>query len=76
MSRKLRPIILAGGVGNSRHLADGLFDERIDAVATAHLFNFVGDGLSKAREELIQTDCKLPKWDSNEASLFKNILDR
>ena len=44
------PVILAGGAGNNHHLQDGLKDERVDAVATANLFNFVGDGLKKARE--------------------------
>ena len=57
------PIILAGGVGNSRHLLEGLIDDRVDAVATANLFNFVGDGLEKAREELIKNGVPLPRWD-------------
>ena len=28
--------------------------DEIDAVSTAHLFNFVGDGLEKARKSLIE----------------------
>lgn len=58
-----KPIILAGGVGNAAHLAAGLADPRIDAVATAHLFNFVGDGLKKARQALISSGVVLPLWD-------------
>lgn len=58
-----KPVILAGGVGNSVHLAAGLADSRVDAVATAHLFNFVGDGLRKARSSLISNGVALPFWD-------------
>lgn len=57
------PVIFAGGVGNSTHLAAGIADNRIDAVATANLFNFVGDGLKKARRILIEGGVHLPQWD-------------
>ena len=40
----------------------GLHDRRIDAVATANLFNFVGDGLKRAREEIILGGVDLPIW--------------
>ena len=56
------PIIMAGGVGNSVHLAEGLNRREVDAVATAHLFNFVGDGLERARIELSKTDFNLASW--------------
>lgn len=59
-----KPVILAGGVGNSAHLAEGLADPRVDAVATAHLFNFVGDGLKQARHSLIAGGVDLPIWDT------------
>lgn len=58
-----KPVILAGGVGNATHLAEGLADSRVDAVATANLFNFVGDGLSQARQSLITGGVGLPVWD-------------
>jgi len=58
-----KPVILAGGVGNANHLADGLADPRVDAAATANLFNFVGNGLQKARESLISNGVDLPLWD-------------
>ena len=58
-----KPVILAGGVGNATHLAAGLADPRVDAVATAHLFNFVGDGLKQARQALIASGVVLPLWD-------------
>jgi cyclase len=56
------PIILAGGVGNSQHLMAGLQDHRVDAVATAHLFNFVGDGLAKARLNIVSSGLSLADW--------------
>jgi imidazole glycerol-phosphate synthase subunit HisF len=58
-----KPIILAGGVGNSDHLVVGLKHSRIDAVATANLLNFVGDGLKRTRQELISGGIVLPMWD-------------
>jgi cyclase len=58
------PVILAGGVGNSSHLLAGLLDGRIDAAATAHLFNFVGDGLKNARESLLREGLTLAYWPS------------
>ncbi len=57
-----RPVILAGGVGNSEHLKAGLEDPRVDAVATAHLFNFVGDGLAKARSNIVSSGVSLASW--------------
>ena len=57
------PVILAGGVGNAAHLAEGFADPRVDAAATAHLFNFVGDGLKQVRLSLIANGVELPLWD-------------
>jgi cyclase len=54
------PVILAGGVGNSKHLADGLSDHRVDAVATANLINFMGNGLALTRAELINANFDIP----------------
>jgi cyclase len=60
------PVILAGGAGNSTHLAIGLADPRVDAVATAHLFNFVGDGLKQARRSLLTSGFNLAKWPTDD----------
>ena len=57
------PVILAGGAGNANQLEAGLLDDRVDAVSTAHLLNFVGDGLHKARENLITRGIHLPVRD-------------
>jgi len=55
-----KPIILAGGVGNASHLRVGLENKHVDAVATANLFNFIGDGFVKARRSLIDSGLPLP----------------
>lgn len=68
------PLILAGGAGKYHHLAEGLSDDRVDAVATAHLFNFVGDGLEKARLGLLKEDFNLAVWDAEKAREMKGCL--
>ena len=57
-----KPIILAGGAGNSKHLEEGLKIDRIDAVATAHLFNFIGNGLKQARDKILDSGVLLASW--------------
>lgn len=57
------PIIIAGGAGNHHHLQEGLNNPHVDAVATAHLFNFVGDGLAQARKCLLEEGIELAIWD-------------
>jgi cyclase len=58
-----KPVILAGGAGSADHLLAGLNDSRVDAVATANLFNFVGSGLKQARQSLVSHGIVLPMWD-------------
>lgn len=67
------PIIMAGGVGNGAHFAEGLADPRIHAVATAHLFNFVDDGLQRARENLLIQGVDLASWPKQNEFLFDNF---
>tara|TARA_B100000780_G_C21126955_1_gene457749 strand:- start:9598 stop:10419 length:822 start_codon:yes stop_codon:yes gene_type:complete len=66
------PIIIAGGVGNAKHLAAGLSDPRVDSVATANLFNFIGDGLKSAREQLVKDGHSLAFWPSLDDFNFKD----
>lgn len=68
------PVIIAGGAGNYRHLAEGLSDARVNAVATAHLFNFVGDGLENAREQLLASGIDLVRWNKKSAMELKNAI--
>mgnify|MGYP000433415025 CR=1 FL=1 len=56
------PLIIAGGAGNEAHLAQGLNIDCINAVATANLFNFIGDGLPNARAYMIENNCNLVNW--------------
>jgi cyclase len=68
------PVIIAGGAGKYHHLAEGLKNDRVDAVATAHLFNFVGDGLEKARFGLVEDGFNLAEWDIEKARSLNNCL--
>lgn len=56
------PLIIAGGAGNQSHFKDGLKYKNVSAVATANLFNFIGDGLPKAREKLIELGENIANW--------------
>lgn len=56
------PIIIAGGAGNQAHLKTGLEFDHVSAVATANLFNFVGDGIPSARNKLLENGVNLAKW--------------
>ena len=56
------PVIMAGGAGNFNHLKQGLESSEIDAVATANLFNFVGNGLPSARTKLLEENMPLAHW--------------
>lgn len=56
------PIVVAGGAGNQFHLKEALEFPGIDGVATANLFNFVGDGLPIARRYLLGYGIDLAEW--------------
>lgn len=56
------PLIIAGGAGNEEHLLSGLKNANVSAVATANLFNFIGDGLPRARKKLISEGVNLATW--------------
>ena len=59
------PLIIAGGAGNEKHLMEGLKIERVNAVATANLFNFIGDGLPLARKHIIDSGENIANWNAN-----------
>ena len=56
------PVIIAGGAGKSGHILDALMKKEIDACATAHLFNFMGNKLEKTREEATMKNIPLGRW--------------
>ena len=57
------PLIIMGGAGNENHLNEGLSIEGVSAVATANLFNFIGDGLPQARQFMLKEGANLAKWE-------------
>jgi len=59
------PLIIAGGAGNESHLIEGLRLPNVSAVATANLFNFVGDGLPKARRRIVAAGENVADWRDN-----------
>ena len=56
------PLIIAGGAGNESHLMQGLEMDHVNAVATANLFNFIGDGLPNARKKMIEKGLNIVNW--------------
>lgn len=70
------PLILMGGVGNADHIIAGLRDNRVDAVATANLLNFMGDGLLRARESAIAAGINLPLLIPSRISKWRYFRER
>lgn len=56
------PVILAGGAGRPTHLAEAIGSPLVNAVATANLLNFVGDGLRKTRAAIRDAGVDLARW--------------
>lgn len=45
--------IISGGLGNYKHFLDGFrFTDKVEAIATANLLNFLGDSLKTVRKKL------------------------
>ncbi|HLB43396.1 MAG TPA: HisA/HisF-related TIM barrel protein [Gammaproteobacteria bacterium] len=57
------PLIIAGGAGNERHLLEGLNTCQVSAVATANLFNFLGNSLPIARNKIINAGVNIAPWE-------------
>ncbi|MBM4229829.1 MAG: imidazole glycerol phosphate synthase subunit HisF [Gammaproteobacteria bacterium] len=60
------PIIAAGGADTADRLAEGIRSGFAFAVSTAHLFNFMCDGLRDARLKLIADGIPLSRWNFEE----------
>ena len=56
------PLIIAGGAGNENHFLEGINHKSISAVATANLFNFIGNGLPNARNMLLNKNQNIANW--------------
>lgn len=71
------PLILCGGCGKGSHMLEALARPEVDAIATANLFNFIGDGLLKARAELLASGLDLARWSSGDVqALHNSLVDR
>lgn len=56
------PLIIAGGAGTPDHLAQAIKSPSVSAVATANLLNFIGDGLQRARQAILDAGVALAQW--------------
>jgi cyclase len=54
------PIICGGGADNYIELLNGVNSKFTNGVSTSHLFNFIGDGLSRARVQMINNKADIP----------------
>jgi len=68
------PLILMGGVGHAEQIVEGLRHPAVDAVATANLFNFVGDALVEVRRRCVDAGVELPGWDVRELDQLAGCL--
>ena len=60
-----KPLLLMGGAGKPEHICNTLKLHKISGIVTANLFNFLGNGLKKAREECLINGIQLPIFDVN-----------
>lgn len=66
------PIILMGGVGKIDHFLDAFKNDKIEAIATANLLNFIGDTFLKLRKNLLINKVEVVDWGENDIRKFKN----
>jgi imidazole glycerol-phosphate synthase subunit HisF len=70
------PVILAGGAGKYQHFIEAVNNLKIDAVATANLFNFIGEGFPNARDKMINADIDLAIWNRNDEKLLEGYFSK
>jgi len=59
------PIIASGGVGDFEHFVAGMQIEGMTGASTANIFNFIGEGLTEARNYILNSSIHLAEWDFN-----------
>ena len=69
------PVILMEGVGKIEHFLEAFQNEKIEAIATANLLNFIGDTFLKLRNNLILNKVEVVNWGENNILKFKNIFN-
>jgi len=57
------PVIASGGVGDFEHFVSGMKVENVTGASTANIFNFIGAGLTEARNHIIESNIELAQWD-------------
>jgi imidazole glycerol-phosphate synthase subunit HisF len=68
------PLIALGGVGRSEHIAQGLAVSELDAVATANLFNFIGESFVTTRRDLLAQGVAVADWHAADFSSFAGVF--
>lgn len=63
------PVIAAGGVGKYEHFLEGIQKGHVAATATANIYNFLVDGLIRARKHLRDHKVPMAVWDYNLSNL-------
>ena len=66
------PHILMGGVGNSKHILEGLKNKNVDGIATANLLNFIGDTFEKTRSLLLKNNLHIVNFHKHDYKDLKN----
>jgi imidazole glycerol-phosphate synthase subunit HisF len=56
------PVIASGGVGEFQHLMDGINLGGASAVSAANIFHYIGNGLVKAKQYMLNEGCAVPMW--------------
>lgn len=60
-----KPLLVMGGAGKPEHIINCLNIKKISGVVTANLFNFLGNGLNKIRNEAIINGIPIAKFDTS-----------
>lgn len=66
------PLIICGGCGKGEHMIRALERKDVDAVATANLFNFIGDGLQKARDQVFSRGIDIPMHNKSDFEMLQH----
>lgn len=70
------PVIASGGGGRFDHFVQAFKDCKVSGASTADLFNFMGDGLSECRKEIISNGIPMAKWDLDFFKKYNKLNDQ
>jgi len=70
------PLILMGGIGQAKHFCQGMRSNAVDAVATANLFNFIGDALVETRALARADGVPLAAWQDDGFARLRGTLQK